>query len=119
MPRMNPVLKSLKDICLKSITQNMDQVWCKDYVETYCRKENSNKFYLYVIGPFDPLRKLMSLLLAQYIELVINSIESHHPGFLHPVSIQATPPNYRSSQGREAPSQALPRAAYNPAIRCS
>ena len=44
------------DLCVKNITQNMDQVWSKDYVDTYCNKENRSKFYLYVIGPFDSLR---------------------------------------------------------------
>lgn len=53
MPRIK-ISKSLFQLCLDNVTDNMDAVWCKHYVETYAKE---NKFYLYVIGPFDSLRK--------------------------------------------------------------
>ena len=57
MPRLsNQHPKSLYKLCLRNITQNMEHVWCKDYIETYCKEK---KFYLYVIGPFDLLRKYL------------------------------------------------------------
>lgn len=56
MPRSKCV-SSLFQLCLASVVENMDDVWCKHYVETYTKE---NKFYMYVIGPFDSIRKYAS-----------------------------------------------------------
>jgi len=43
-------LKSLKDLCLKSVASNMDSIWCKDYVENW-----SGQNLAFLLGPFDQL----------------------------------------------------------------
>lgn len=55
MPQVKQCLssRSLLDACLANVVRNMDDVWCKHYVETYTKE---NKFYKYVAGPFDALR---------------------------------------------------------------
>ena len=53
MPRSSWRIKSLLNLCLENVTRNMEE-WCKHYIETYGKE---GKLYLYVIGPFDPLRK--------------------------------------------------------------
>ena len=53
MPR-GKQLVSLRDTCLTSIVTNMDDLWCKHYLETYAKE---NRFFRYVVGPFDGLRE--------------------------------------------------------------
>lgn len=57
MPQIKQsVSRSLLEACLANVVLNMDEVWCKHYLETYGKE---NKFYKYVAGPFDALRKLL------------------------------------------------------------
>lgn len=58
MPQIQRHLKSLLDCALENVTRNMEE-WCKHYIETYGKE---NKLYLYVIGPFDPLREFKCLM---------------------------------------------------------
>lgn len=53
MPRAKRNVKTLLETCLQNVTRNIEE-WCKHYVETYGKEK---KLYLYVIGPFDPLRE--------------------------------------------------------------
>ncbi|CAB3366267.1 Hypothetical predicted protein [Cloeon dipterum] len=43
-------LMSLKQICLENVAQNMDSVWCKDFVENW-----SGQIMLYFLGPFEQI----------------------------------------------------------------
>ena len=63
MPRAKTSIKTLLDTCLENVTRNMDE-WCSHYVETYGKDK---KFYRFVVGPFDPLRK--SLVTLSYQEV--------------------------------------------------
>lgn len=65
MPRAKTSIKTLLDTCLENVTRNMDE-WCSHYVETYGKDK---KFYRFVVGPFDPLRK--SLVIQSYQEVYI------------------------------------------------
>ena len=55
--------QSLKGICLNSITRNIDTFWCKDYlsdrsaISTGSTSRPNLGLYMYVLGPFDNLRK--------------------------------------------------------------
>jgi len=53
MPRGKP-LTSLLDACLKNVALNMDSLWCQHYLNTYGKE---NRFFRFVVGPFDAVRK--------------------------------------------------------------
>ena len=57
---MYETIKPLLNICLDSVTQNMDSLWCKHYVDHYREKK---LFYKYVLGPFEGIRRFTSFLL--------------------------------------------------------
>ena len=46
-------VKSLKELCFQSVTDDMDSYWCKDYTENF---PEGGKL-MHVVGPFDDLRK--------------------------------------------------------------
>lgn len=66
-------LSSLLDLCVANIARNMDSLWSKDYVETYCKEKG--KTYLYVIGPFDSLRKYVQLLSVSHFTEVYRTTQ--------------------------------------------
>jgi len=41
----------MKSLCLRSISENMDSLWCRRFLDYY----SGNAHYMYVIGPFDQL----------------------------------------------------------------
>ena len=45
---------TLKETCLRNVAQNMDSVWCEDYVKNFLDQGQ----YLHIVGPFEYLRKL-------------------------------------------------------------
>ena len=51
--------KSLKGVCLYNISKNMEKRWCADYYKNFYGQGT----YLHVIGPFDCLSKLWSLVI--------------------------------------------------------
>ena len=44
---------TLKETCLRNVAQNMDSVWCEDYVKNFLDQGQ----YLHIVGPFEYLRK--------------------------------------------------------------
>jgi hypothetical protein len=61
MPCAKTGIKTLLETCLENVTRNMDE-WCSHYVETFGKEK---KFYLYVIGPFEPLRRSTAILINE------------------------------------------------------
>ena len=57
MPR-GKRLKSLRELCLVNVIHNIDDLWCRHYIETYSKE---NRFFRYVVGPFDTVRKLANI----------------------------------------------------------
>lgn len=47
-------LKSLKKLSLRSVSLNMDRLWCKDFATNWSGQEMA-----FLLGPFDDLRKLI------------------------------------------------------------
>ena len=57
MPR-GKRLKSFRELCLLNVIENIDDLWCRHYIETYSKE---NRFFRYVVGPFDTVRKLANI----------------------------------------------------------
>jgi len=52
MPRvLQKASRSLKVLCLHSVAENLDSLWCKHFLDFYF----GNGHFIYVIGPFDQL----------------------------------------------------------------
>jgi len=50
-------LRSLKELSLKSVASNMDNIWCKDYVENW-----SGQNLAFLLGPFEQLGMFSNIL---------------------------------------------------------
>ena len=102
MPSGEYKIKSLLDTCLGNVTQNMDSLWCKDYVENYARDK---KFYKYVLGPFETIRKLILILLYKL---------NYKCYYINFSSFQAPGVNTSTSERRETIEETLSRASHHP-----
>ncbi len=51
MVKVNNHLNNLQDVCITSICKNMDNLWCKDFIERYFNMSH----WRYVLGPFDAI----------------------------------------------------------------
>ena len=67
MPR-GKRLKSFRELCLLNVIQNIDDLWCRHYIETYSKE---NRFFRYVVGPFDTVRKLANIFLPKVANLIM------------------------------------------------
>ena len=56
MPRFEPI-KSLAESCLLNVTRHIDSVWCKHYLDAYKSDARNGRFFHFVVGPFDTVRK--------------------------------------------------------------
>lgn len=78
-------IQPLLNICLENVTQNMDSLWCKHYMDHY---GEDRKFYRYVLGPFESIPSKLLVLILQslkeenrlrrhYLELLITPQLEH------------------------------------------
>ncbi|CAL4225617.1 unnamed protein product, partial [Meganyctiphanes norvegica] len=65
MPWIKPP-GTLKQQCICSISNHMDDIWCKDYVENWM---NQGKKLLYILGPFHDLT-------SSLVEMIIKELDS-------------------------------------------
>lgn len=77
MPQPRPP-GSLKEQCVRNITVNIDSFWCQDYIKNWL---DQSKSLIFVLGPFEDLRKY-----ERYVKFVIWS-DVFQMGISHRTSI--------------------------------
>ncbi|XP_037790926.1 uncharacterized protein LOC119586291 [Penaeus monodon] len=76
MPQPRPP-GTLKEQCVRNITVNMDSFWCQDYIKNWL---DQSKSLIFILGPFEDLRKYESTLIELIIEELNASgkLRKHH-----------------------------------------
>ena len=77
MPRVAQKASStLKELCLRNVTNKIDSYWCKDFLDKYY----GSTHFMYVLGPFDELPP--NLIHDIWLCLKTRKLVKKHHGYL-------------------------------------